>query len=658
MTTGSVGYVGYAPKLEEKTGRTHCEACGEELNLDVYHKCPTLEAPPEGTLALMNSAEQMERPYWVDECQEILTYKNGAKLWLGNKISAGRFLGKGEILCVIEVPHCLGMSGSHHLHIINEAGEVTVERLDEAAAKISELLDKGTDLLVHCSAGMERSPLTIAWWLIKEGVIPNFDEAYKGLMAIRPCVQDRRHWIKKDHKSEQEKYEQLWGSEDAYRNHAPGEALAQVFLHHAKPKPYSEVIDFGAGTGRGALMLAILGTMKVHMVDFAKNCLDKDVRNALLTQPHMLQFTEQDLTEKLSFAAEYGFCTDVMEHIPPDNVTKVLQNILMAAEHCFFQISCVPDNMGKLIGEELHLTVKPFAWWLQQFQAMDCVVHWAQDHTSHCLFYVTAWQTGKSLTDVGVLNHAEELCLKNVTENIKGPWLQVEPYHPSDVEVVILGGGWSLDENLDNIRQLKAAGAKIVTLNGTYKWALDHGLGPVTQVIVDARPHNARFVEPVRDDCMYLIASQCDPSVFSQLPVARTMIWHTSDRLFKDVLDAQYPLWYVVPGGSTVLLRALPLLRMLGFKKFHLFGCDSCLKDDKHHAYDQPENDKDVAVPVNVGGKTFFCHPWMASQANEFMDLVYVFKDELELEIYGDGLLSHILQTGAKLGDAEILTLP
>ena len=84
--------------------------------------------------------------------------------------------------------------------------------------------------------------------------------------------------------------------------------------------------------------------------------------------------------------------------------------------------------------------------------------------------------------------------------------------------------------------------------------------------------------------------------------------------------------------------------------EFHIFGCDSCLEDSSHHAYEQKENDGQMVVPVNVGGKIFYCNPWMISQAQEFMDLIKMMGDEIELEIYG-GLLHHILETGASLAD-------
>ena len=75
----------------------------------------------------------------------------------------------------------------------------------------------------------------------------------------------------------------------------------------------------------------------------------------------------------------------------------------------------------------------------------------------------------------------------------------------------------------------------------------------------------ARFVEPVVEGCKYLISSQCDPSVFENLPKDRTFIWHTSTEIIQDILKEAYPeRWYTIPGGSTVLLRAIPLMAMMG----------------------------------------------------------------------------------------------
>lgn len=454
--------------------------------------------------------------------------------------------------------------------------------------------------------------------------------------------------------AERAKYEKMW-KRDEYRAVAPGEAVAMDFLSQARPKKGAEVIDFGAGTGRGALMLALLGGCKVHMLDFAENCLDEDVRNALSTQAHALTFKLHDLNRPATLQAQYGYCTDVMEHIPPENVDRVLRNVLQAAQHVYFQISCEDDNLGSLIGEPLHLSVHDYKWWHDKFREFDCVVHYSQDYGTHCVFYVTAWQDGSALVDVGVLNISEEKVRENVRANIATGWQQIKPHATNDQEVMILGGGPSLNEHIEQIKVLRGQGVKLITLNGTYNWAIEHGLTPSAQIMVDAREFNSRFTKPVVDGCKYLISSQCDPAVFDELPKDRTYLWHTSAESIRDLLDEQYKdeVWWGVPGGSTVMLRAIPLLRMLGFKQFHLFGFDSCIVE-RHHAYAQPENDSECVIPMIVAGRVFQCHPWMATQAQEFMDLIKVMGDEIELEVYGDGLIAHILKSGAEIDEPKI----
>lgn len=49
-------------------------------------------------------------------------------------------------------------------------------------------------VLVHCGAGIERSPLTAAYILVTRYGY-TWENAYQLLMSKRPQVQDRRHWL-------------------------------------------------------------------------------------------------------------------------------------------------------------------------------------------------------------------------------------------------------------------------------------------------------------------------------------------------------------------------------------------------------------------------------------------------------------------------------
>lgn len=176
--------------------------------------------------------------------------------------------------------------------------------------------------------------------------------------------------------AEVDKYRMIWEVPE-YRNYSPGEHAAETFLSLADLTNRS-VIDFGCGTGRGGLALAKAGA-NVVLLDFADNCRDEAAKH--------LPFEVHDLNRPLKRIAEYGFCTDVMEHIPTEDVSLVVNNIMRSAPTVFFQIGTVPDTMGKLIGQQLHMTVQPHDWWKELFDRLGYSIGWSleQDHCSSFL---------------------------------------------------------------------------------------------------------------------------------------------------------------------------------------------------------------------------------------------------------------------------------
>lgn len=176
--------------------------------------------------------------------------------------------------------------------------------------------------------------------------------------------------------TERSKYHLLWSTQ-AYRAYSPGEEAAETFLSLIDGDGL--IIDFGCGTGRAALKMSEAGRA-VHLVDFAENCRDASVL--------ALPFLECDITETIPLSAPYGFCADVMEHIPPDQVEAVIANTMASAERVFFQISTVPDEFGAMIGQTLHLTVRPHLWWYNMFLALGFNVDWERDQCTASQFLI------------------------------------------------------------------------------------------------------------------------------------------------------------------------------------------------------------------------------------------------------------------------------
>lgn len=224
------------------------------------------------------------------------------------------------------------------------------------------------------------------------------------------------------------------------------------------------------------------------------------------------------------------------------------------------------------------------------------------------------------------------------------------PHQKTDQEIMILGGGPSLDEFWEDIRQNRENGMPLVTTNGAYNWCIQRGIKPSAQVIVDGREFNKRFVTPHVENCHYFIASQCHPATIEAAPRDQVILWHSGDRkIVQEILENHesdiHP--YYVRGGATVMLRVIPLMEMLGYSKMHIYGFDSCLMDGRHHCYDQPENDSSRELEITVGDKTFICHPWMFIQAQQFIEEQKIL--DCELAVYGDGLIANIIKTGAEI---------
>jgi hypothetical protein len=265
----------------------------------------------------------------------------------------------------------------------------------------------------------------------------------------------------------------------------------------------------------------------------------------------------------------------------------------------------------------------------------------------------------------GRINTDDATLLANIEHGIRLGHPQVRPQAPQMNRVVLVGGGPSLNDTLDELRDLYFDGAEVVTVNGAYQWCLDRNIRPSGQIVLDARPGNARFVTPAVPKCRYFLASQCAPETWAAVEGRPFVwIWHavgSDNTVLRPTLDAYYAgQWMPTPGGTTVIVRALLLLRALGFLRFDLFGVDSCYMHGQHHAYAQPENESDRAYPFTAHwadhperSRTFMCAPWMAKQVECFLQSIKLHGEEFLLHVHGDGFLAYVLQstTGLQIID-------
>ena len=271
----------------------------------------------------------------------------------------------------------------------------------------------------------------------------------------------------------------------------------------------------------------------------------------------------------------------------------------------------------------------------------------------------TALNVLEGVTLDGRVNVTDDVLLENIRSAIRRPYPQIKPQPVNGERVCLVGGGPSLKDTEGELVDLVRAGAKLVTVNGAYQWCLDRNLSPRMQIVMDARPTNARFLSPAIPKCHYVLASQCAPEAWDAVE-GRPDVWifHAAAGAtgpMKDLLDAHYlGQWFGVGGGVTVVTRAIMLLRAIGYLRFALFGVDSCFLNGEHHAYEQAENVNDRPMPFDASpadapelSRRFYCAPWHVKQLECFLQLIRVNGDNFQLTVHGDGLLAYALQSSA-----------
>lgn len=181
---------------------------------------------------------------------------------------------------------------------------------------------------------------------------------------------------------ERKKYHTIW-AEPAYHEMSPGLEFVDLFAEVCKPKSGDTLVDVGCGSGLAGWEFAERGLIVtyVDLVDV--------VMPGRVVPPH--KFIKSPIFGDWPLANKYGwdfaYCTDVLEHIPMEWTMLSAERVIRACGTAFFTIAHEPDSCGVLIGETLHLTVQPFAWWRDRLALLGNLVE-ARDLCARGLFIV------------------------------------------------------------------------------------------------------------------------------------------------------------------------------------------------------------------------------------------------------------------------------
>ncbi len=216
-----------------------------------------------------------------------------------------------------------------------------------------------------------------------------------------------------------------------------------------------------------------------------------------------------------------------------------------------------------------------------------------------------------------------------------------------DGTFVCVASGWSMPSFIDEIKEHRQAGRPIVAVKAAHDFLCENGVEPDLWVNLDPRDrtngiqrHNART--------LYLVASRCPPVTFDVLKDRRVMLWHSwAEGPEMQAIGAGK---LAVGGGTTSGMRAINIGYILGFRKFVLYGYDSCNRADgvKRFTGEQTGPTMDVYVGDGEEKRKFICNAAMAQQANEFQ-MIYTVMNDITVESRGPGLISAILEERRRL---------
>lgn len=245
------------------------------------------------------------------------------------------------------------------------------------------------------------------------------------------------------------------------------------------------------------------------------------------------------------------------------------------------------------------------------------------------------------LTEVKtVLGETQEFIDENIRSALKRglPWLSGCEQEKSG-PLAIVAGGPSLSWTIDDLRKFD----KVMACGSSHDWCMERGLKPSYTVLLDPAEVVGEWLKTPDPDCLYLVASQCAPSVFDLLKDCNVGLWHAaSENPIPELVGKQ-----LIGGGCTVSLRAISLAIILGYKELHLFGFDSCIWDNtQSHAYNVDDVHaamiRDRKIIVHFNERRFLCAPYMIAQALNFKEFLKLWAEHFKPTVYGDGLIAEI----------------
>ena len=131
--------------------------------------------------------------------------------------------------------------------------------------------------------------------------------------------------------------------------------------------PVRTILDYGCGRSRAVDWLGRINDAQVFRYD-----------------PALPEFAEMPCE-----SVDLVLCTDVLEHIPEEDIDPLLTRIRGLSQNAYFNISCVDAVEILPNGENAHCTVRQPGWWERRLRRVFPDVRRTRSHDKRCASFVT-----------------------------------------------------------------------------------------------------------------------------------------------------------------------------------------------------------------------------------------------------------------------------
>jgi hypothetical protein len=243
-----------------------------------------------------------------------------------------------------------------------------------------------------------------------------------------------------------------------------------------------------------------------------------------------------------------------------------------------------------------------------------------------------------------------ETVIANIARNsAKGlPSIQNLPEWREAEPIAIVGGGPSLKETIEDLRPYQ----KIMACGSVHDYLIGQGVRPRWTVVSDPDPVMSQYLKRPSAGCTYLVASMCDESVFDALHGQHVVLWHCGDQEQSPDLWGETPK-LLIGGGCTVGTRAFTIAAAFGYSNIHLFGFDTCLREEEHHAYKfaTPEEELGEVTEIslfNPDGPKYRLAGYHLGQLFDFKKIMETLGHKVNVTAHGGGVIAEMLKFASR----------